>query len=167
MRFSFYFILILFLFFSVGKQSFASEPTTIRKAELLRLIVDVNHAVKNGNFASTSAYMPDKLYEKIMSHSNMTVDNSHLSFLKELRVQFENLSPDAYHLNATGIDYLQTDNGTFYALIPTEQLFDDRALFVEYKTLAIFNEKQWYLIYGGHKTVKNPVFWKFILLSIR
>ncbi|VEJ45563.1 hypothetical protein [Bartonella vinsonii] len=156
MKSVFYFLLGLFLFLSVDKQSAASELETIQKAELSRLVVDVNNAVRNGNFALLSAYMPDRLYKEMARRLNKTEDHLRHGFLKQLRAQFENFPTGAYHLDEKNIDYLQTDKGTFYALIPTMLETNDRV--IQYKTLAIFDKMQWYLIYGGQKTVQNPVF---------
>ncbi|WP_273759427.1 hypothetical protein [Bartonella sp. ML70XJBT.G] len=156
MKSIFYFILSLFLFFSVGQQSLASEPTETQKAELLRLIVEANQAVKNEDFVSLSHYMPDRLYQEMARRLNTTESDLRNKFLERLRIQFENLPADAYHLDETNIDYLQAVHGTFYALIPTRLETKDRI--IEYKTLAIFDKTQWYLIYGGQKTVQNPVF---------
>ncbi|WP_208435964.1 hypothetical protein [Bartonella phoceensis] len=156
MKSVFYFLLSLFLLVSVDKQSLASEPSTTQKAELLRLVVDINNAIKNRNFALISAYIPDKLYKEIGRRLNTSEDKLRHNFLEQLRAQFESLPADAYYLDATDIEYSQTDKGTFYALIPTTLETKDRI--IEYKTLAIFDKTQWYLIYGGQKTVQNPVF---------
>ncbi len=156
MKSVFYFLLSLFLFLSVAKQILASEPETIQKTELSRLIIDVNNAVKNGNFAPISAYMPDRLYKEMARRLKTTEDNLRHSFLKQLRIQFESLPDGSYLLDETNIDYLQTDKGTFYALIPTMLEMKDRI--IQYKTLAIFDKTQWYLIYGGQKTLQNPIF---------
>ncbi|WP_455466761.1 hypothetical protein [Bartonella sp. B39] len=156
MKSIFCFLLGLFLFLSISKQSIALELPTIQKNKLSRLIIDVNNAVKNGNFVPISAYMPDRLYKEIARRLNTTEDKLRENFLKQLRVQFENLPTGAYRLDEANIDYLQTDNGTFYALIPTTLEMSDRI--IQYKTLAIFDKTQWYLIYGGQKTVQNPIF---------
>ncbi|UTO29285.1 hypothetical protein [Bartonella harrusi] len=156
MKVVFYFLLGLFLFFSVGKQIIASELQTIQKNELSRLIIDVNNAVKNENFALIASYMPDRLYKEMARRLNTTEDNLRNSFLKQLHVQFENLPAGAYHLDEKNIEYLQTDKGTFYALIPTTLETNDRI--IQYKTLAIFDKTQWSLIYGGQKTIQNSVF---------
>ncbi|WP_208434570.1 hypothetical protein [Bartonella taylorii] len=156
MKSVFYFLLSLFLFLSIAKQILAFEPAIIQKDELSRLVVDVNSAVKNGNFASISAYMPDRLYKEMARRLKTTEDNLRHSFLQQVRVQFESLPDGAYLLDETNIDYLQTDKGTFYAFIPTTLEIKDRI--IQYKTLAIFDKTQWYLIYGGQKTLQNPVF---------
>ncbi|EJF80995.1 hypothetical protein [Bartonella doshiae] len=154
MKLVIYFVLGLLL--SVVQQSSASEPTRVQKTELSRLVVDVNNSVKNGDFAHISAYMPDRLYKEMAHRLNTTEDDLRKNLLEKLRIQFENLPADAYHLDETKIDYLQTNSGTFYALIPTKLETKDRI--IQYKTLAIFDKMRWYLIYGGQKTVQNPVF---------
>lgn len=156
MKSIFCFVLSVFLFLSVGQQSLASEPTEIQKSELSKLIIETNNAVKNGDFVFLSHCMPDQLYKEMARRLNTTESDLRDKFLERLRVQFENFSAGAYHLDEKNIDYLQTDSGAFYALIPTRLEMKDRT--VEYKTLAIFNKMQWYLIYGGQKTVQNPVF---------
>ncbi|GAA5102439.1 hypothetical protein GCM10023260_14340 [Bartonella acomydis] len=144
------------MFLSVGQQSFALEPTEIQKTELSRLIVDVNNAVKNGDLVSISHYMPERLYQEMARRLNMAENDLRNNFLEQLRMQFKSLPADAYRLDEKNIEYLQTDHGAFYALVPTIVERKDRIL--QYKTLAIFDNAQWYLIYGGQKTVQNPVF---------
>ncbi|MBB5074476.1 hypothetical protein HNQ69_001627 [Bartonella callosciuri] len=61
MKSVFYFTLGLSVFLSVGRPSLASEPAIIKKDEFLRLVVDINNAIKNGDFALLSAYMPARL----------------------------------------------------------------------------------------------------------
>ncbi|WP_336294832.1 hypothetical protein [Bartonella sp. CB169] len=154
MRSIFYFVLILFL--SIGKQSLGSEPEVIQKVELLRLVADINNAVKNRDFAVISLHMPKRLYKEMARRLNTTEKNLRDSFIKQLSVQFENLSLDAYHLDEKNIAYLQSNSGILYALIPTTLKTKDRI--IQYKTLAIFDKTQWYLIYGGQKTIQNPIF---------
>ncbi len=149
-------MLCLFLLLGAGKQSFAFEPTETQKAGLSSLIVEVNDSVKNGNFTLLSSHMPDRLYKEIARRLQTTEESLHHDFLQQLRVQFENLPAGAYHLDETNIDYLQTESGAVYALIPTRLETKDRL--IKYKTLAIFDKTRWYLIYGGHKTIQNPVF---------
>ncbi|WP_455474979.1 hypothetical protein [Bartonella sp. B30(2025)] len=156
MKLTFYFMVSLFLFFNISEQSLASEFTTTQKTHLLNLIVDVNNAVKNRNFETISAHMPSRIYKEMARRLNTTEDNLRHSFLEHLRAQFKNLPSDAYHLDDKNIDYLKTDSGTFYALIPTVLETKDRI--IQYKTLAIFDKNQWHLIYGGQKAVQNPIF---------
>nr|CBI79548.1 conserved hypothetical protein [Bartonella sp. AR 15-3] len=69
---------------------------------------------------------------------------------------------DAYHLDETEIDYKQMNNDIFYALIPTVIETKDRI--IKYKTLAIFDDDKWFLVYGGQKTIQKQFFWRFILI---
>ncbi|MET3589426.1 hypothetical protein ABID23_000503 [Bartonella silvatica] len=156
MKSVFYFLLGLFLLLSVGGRALASEATIEQKAELLNLVIDVNHAVKNGNFSVISHYMPDHLYKEIARRLDTTEDKLRHNFINQLHDKFKGLPAGSYHLDENNIEYFQTGNGTFYALIPTFLETKDRL--IKYKTLAIFDKAQWYLIYGGQKTVQNPVF---------
>ncbi|WP_254474294.1 hypothetical protein [Bartonella sp. B1098] len=156
MRSIFYFVLSLFFFSIVHQQSLASQPTALQKTELSGIVVDVNNAIKSGDFSLISHYMPERLYKEMARRLNTTEDALRGDFLKQLYKQFENLPSGAYCLDKENIEYLQTDNGTLYALIPTILEMKDRI--IQYKTLAIFDETQWYLIYGGQKTLQNPVF---------
>ncbi|WP_455478306.1 hypothetical protein V3565_06240 [Bartonella sp. B10] len=156
MKLVFYSLLSLLLSLNAVKYSFASELTVVQKADLSNLVVSINNAVKNKNFASLSSFMPDLLYKEMARRLNTTENNLRDNFLKKIRVQFKNLPANAYRLDKTNIDYLQTDSGIFYALIPTELEIKDQI--IQYRTLAIFDKNQWYLIYGGQKTIQNPVF---------
>ncbi len=156
MRFFRYFTLGVLLLLGTGGQSLAAKQTTIQKTELLNLIIDINNAIKDRNFAIVSAHMPDRLYREMARRLNTTEDDLRNNFLKQLHVQFENLSADSYYLDEIKIDYRQTNNGTFYALIPTTLKTEDNI--IHYKTLAIFDNNRWYLVYGGQKTIQNPVF---------
>lgn len=100
--------------------------------------------------------MPERLYKEMARRLNTTEDALRDNFLQQLHRQFENLPSGSYCLDKENIEYLQTDNGTLYALIPTILEMKDRI--IRYKTLAIFDKTQWYLIYGGQKTLQNPVF---------
>lgn len=151
-----YFIWGALFLLSASKQSFANEPTILQKTELSNLVADINNAVRDKNFAVIAAHTPDRLYKEVARRLGMAEVSLYNSLLEKLRDQFENIAAGAYHLDETKIDYLQTKNSTFYALIPTTLETKDRIL--QYKTLAIFDDSKWYLIYGGQKTVQNPVF---------
>ncbi|EJF85007.1 hypothetical protein [Bartonella rattimassiliensis] len=152
----FYFVVSLFFFLIAHQQSLASQPMTMQKDELLRVVTDVNNAIKSGNFTLISRYMPERLYKEMARRLNTTQSALRENFLQQLKRQFEGLPSDSYRLDKENIEYLQTDNGTVYALIPTVLEMKDRI--IQYKTLAIFDKTQWYLIYGGQKTLQNPVF---------
>lgn len=156
MKSLFYFVLSLFVFFYIGQQSLASETEVKQKAELSRLIIDVNNAIKNKNFESLSTYMPDRLYKEMARRLNTTEYNLRDSLIKQIRLQFEKFPSGVYHLDEKNVYYQKTDKGTFYTLIPT--ILETKERIIRYKTLAIFDKNKWYLIYGGQKTLQNPVF---------
>ncbi|MCL6229715.1 hypothetical protein [Bartonella bilalgolemii] len=156
MKSIFYFMLSVFLLLGIGTYNVVAEPTVMQKTALSNLVIDINKAMKNRNFSIVSAHMPDRLYKEMARLLNTTEDSLRNNFLEQLHVQFENLPTDAYHLDETEIDYKQINNDIFYALIPTVIETKDRI--IKYKTLAIFDNDKWFLVYGGQKTIQNTIF---------
>ncbi|AQX28202.1 MULTISPECIES: hypothetical protein [unclassified Bartonella] len=156
MKSIFCFMLSLFLLLGIGTYTVVAEPTIMQKTALSSLVVDINNAMKNRNFSIITAHMPDRLYKEIASRLNTTEDSLRNNFLEQLRTQFEGLPTDAYRLDETEIDYKQINNDTFYALIPT--MLETKNRIIKYKTLAIFDNAKWSLVYGGQKTVQNTIF---------
>ncbi|ATO57180.1 hypothetical protein [Bartonella sp. 1-1C] len=156
MKSIFCFILSVSLLLGIGTYNVVAELTIVQKNTLSNLVVDINKAMKNKNFSIVSAHMPDRLYREIARRLNTTEDSLRNNFLEKLHMQFANLSTDAYHLDEKEIDYKRINNDIFYALIPTVIETKDRI--IKYKTLAIFDNGKWFLVYGGQKTIQNTVF---------
>nr|WP_053944661.1 hypothetical protein [Bartonella ancashensis] len=155
MRFVYYFVLIFFLI-NTGKLGLAADVTALERTKLSNLIVDINEAVRGENFAVIASHMPARLYKEMAHRLGVTEASLRSDFLKKLRAQFKTILAGTYHLDEANVEYFQTRAGTFYAFIPTQ--FETKDSIVQYKTLAIVDNSQWYLIYGGKKTVQNPVF---------
>ncbi|MCZ2328625.1 hypothetical protein [Bartonella sp. F02] len=156
MKSIFYFLVSIFLFLGISGQSRADEATVIQKTELSSLVNDINIAIKKGDVAIIATKMPDRLYKEMARRLDTTEANLRTSFLKKLYTQFENISAGSYHLDEKKIAYRKTDKGALYALIPT--VFETKNRIIQYNTLAIVDNAQWYLIYGGRKTIENSVF---------
>ncbi|KEC57017.1 hypothetical protein [Bartonella rochalimae] len=156
MKSIFCFMLSVSLLLAIGTYNVAAELTIVQKNALSNLVVDINKAMKNKNFSIIAAHMSDRLYREIARRLNATEDSLRNNFLEQLHMQFANLSTDAYHLDEKEIDYQQINNDIFYALIPTVIETKDRI--IKYKTLAIFDNGKWFLVYGGQKTIQNTVF---------
>ncbi len=149
-------MLSVFLLLGIGAYNVVAEPTIMQKTALSSLVVDINNAVKNRNFSIIATHMPDRLYKEMARRLNTTEDSLRNNFLEKLRIQFESLPADAYHLDETEIDYKQINKDIFYALIPT--MIETKDRIIKYKTLAIFDNAKWSLVYGGQKTIQNTIF---------
>lgn len=134
----------------------AGELNSIQKAELNGLVVEINNAAEKKDLSFIANNMPERLFKEMALRLNMNEAALKQNFLKQLESQFSNLPAGAYHLDADKIDYRQTSKGIPYALVPTK--IETKETIAEYPTLAIIDNTKWHLIYGGQKTVQNPVF---------
>lgn len=151
-----FFAATLAITLAIISPSFAAEPNTIQKTELNGLVTDLNNAAKHKNMAMLANNMPDRLFKEMAIRLRTTEEALRSNLVKQLENQFASLPAGAYSLDAEKIEYRQTDDGTFYALVPTRVETTDTI--AEYQTLAIFDNTKWHLIYGGQKTIQNPVF---------
>ena len=124
--------------------SYAAEPDTIQKAELNGLVDELNNAAQQKNMGVIANNMPDRLYKEMAVRLKTTEADLKKDLVKQLESQFSALPVGAYHLDASKIEYHQTD--------------ETKDAVIEYQTLAIMDNTKWHLIYGGQKTIQNPVF---------
>ncbi|WP_297327343.1 hypothetical protein [uncultured Bartonella sp.] len=134
----------------------AGELNSIQKAELNGMVAEINNAAEHKDMNFIANNMPERLFKEMARRLNMDEAALKQNFLKQLDSQFSNLPAGAYHLDADKIDYRQTSKGIPYALVPTR--VETKETIAEYPTLAIIDNTKWHLIYGGQKTVQNPVF---------
>jgi len=148
-------ILLVLLAFA-GTQAWARPVSDIQKRELVQLVNDMNKAAQRKDASLMVNSMPARLYKEMalrMHTSEMQLRNS---FKQAVKAQFARLSNSGYTLDASAIHYGETKDGTFYALVPTRvETGDSISAFM---TLALYDNTKWHLIYGGQKTIQNPVF---------
>lgn len=136
--------------------SFAGEPNSIQKAELNGLVAEINNAAQHKNMRFIADNMPQRLFKEMALRLKVQEDELKKNMIGQLENQFSGLPAGAYQLDGEKIEYKQTDNGVPYALVATHVETKDAV--IEYQTLAIMDNTKWHLIYGGQKTVQNPVF---------
>lgn len=152
-----YFVFVSVLSLALMLQAvFAAEPDNLSKNHLQALIGDLNNAADHKNINLIAANMPDKLFREMALRLSKPESELREHFLKQLQTQFNSLPKGGYRLDGEHIVYKQTHDNTFYALIPTR--IETEKKIVTYMTLAIFDDANWHVIYGGQKTVQNPVF---------
>ena len=144
------------LFISGIGVSNAAEPDSIQKAELDGLIAQINNAAQKKDLSFIANNMPERLFKEMALRLKTDEETLKKNFINQLDSQFSNLPAGAYRLDTGKIEYRQTTNGVPYALIPTR--VETKDAIIEYPTLAIIDNTKWHLIYGGQKTVQNPVF---------
>ncbi len=146
----------LALFISGIGVSNAAEPDSIQKAELDGLVAQINNAAQKKDLSFIANNMPERLFKEMALRLKTDEETLKKNFINQLESQFSNLPAGAYSLDTGKIEYRQTTNGIPYALIPTR--VETKDAIIEYPTLAIIDNTKWHLIYGGQKTVQNPVF---------
>ena len=151
---SLFFVLALFVS-GIGVSN-AAEPDSIQKAELDGLVAQINNAAQKKDLSFIANNMPERLFKEMALRLKTDEETLKKNFINQLESQFSNLPAGAYHLDTGKIEYRQTTNGIPYALIPTR--VETKDAIIEYPTLAIIDNTKWHLIYGGQKTVQNPVF---------
>ncbi|EJF89012.1 hypothetical protein [Bartonella tamiae] len=149
-------IALCVLFISLMSVSLGAEPNRMQKAELNSLITQLNIAAENKNMSVIANNMPTRLFKEMARRLNTKEMALRDNLVEQLENQFANLPAGAYHLDNNNISYHETQNKTFYALVPTRVETNDTI--AHYQTLAIFDNTKWHLIYGGQKTVQNPIF---------
>jgi|GEM_PF-1255951 len=150
-----FFLTFAMLGFSVTG-TIARPVSQLQKKELVQLVHDMNEAVRRKDTSLVVDNMPEHLYKEMALRMHMTEMNLREDVKEAVQVQFDQLADNSYILDAAGIQYAETKDGTVYALIPTSIETDKNIS--EFMTLALYENTGWHLIYGGQKTVQNPVF---------
>ncbi len=149
-------IIMTFFFASSITLCAATELNSIQKAELNGLVIETNNAAQHKDLNFIANNMPERLFKEMALRLKTDEATLKQNFVKQLDKQFSNLQSGGYRLDEAKIEYRQTANGMPYALIPTR--IETKETIAEYPTLAILDNTKWHLIYGGQKTVQNPVF---------
>lgn len=120
------------------------------------MINDINKAAQRKDAALIVHNMPARLYKEMAVRMHVTEMELRANLKEAVRAQFDQFGEKGYVLEAADIRYCKADDGAFYALVPTRVETDKTV--TEFMTLALYDNTKWHLIYGGQKTVQNPVF---------
>lgn len=146
----------LTIFLSGAASASSAEPDSIQKAELNGLVAEINNAAQRKDVTFIANNMPERLFKEMALRLKIDEATLKQNFVKQLDSQFASLPANAYHLDGDKIEYRQTSKGVPYALVPTR--IETKETIAQYPTLAILDNTKWHLIYGGQRTVQNPVF---------
>ena len=141
---------------ALGLNANARQPSGLEQRELVLLVKNVTDAVAKKDFSVLVNTMPDRLYKEMAVRMHTTESALRGDLQKQVSAQFSMMIPNGYKLDGENIEYKETGDGTFYALIPTRIETPNEV--VESTTLAIFDNTKWHIILGGQRTVQNPVF---------
>ncbi|UXN02360.1 MULTISPECIES: hypothetical protein [unclassified Bartonella] len=149
-------IIGVFMLLALAINANARQPSGLEQRELVLLVKNINDAVEKKDFSILVNSMPERLYKEMAIKMYTTEVVLREDFKKQITQQFSNVIEGGYQLDGDKIEYKETADGTFYALIPTR--FETSQAVIESQTLAIFDNTKWHIVLGGQKTVQNPVF---------
>lgn len=149
-------IIGFFMVLALTVNANARQPSGLEQRELVLLVKNINDAVAKKDFSVLVNAMPERLYKEMAIKMYTTEAVLREDFKKQVTQQFGNVVENGYKLDGDKIEYKETSDGTFYALIPTR--FETKESVVQSQTLAIFDNTKWHIVLGGQKTVQNPVF---------
>ncbi|AQS41678.1 MAG: Hypothetical protein BHV28_09830 [Candidatus Tokpelaia hoelldobleri] len=142
-----------------GAQTRAEDSARTEKvtaSQLVQLVADMNKAMHNHDAAFVVNNMPARLYQEMARRLQKSESELRADVQKSVNALFEHLVDNGYTLDSANIRYEQTEEGAFYALVPTH--VETKDSIAEFMTLALYDGETWHLIYGGQKAVQNPVF---------
>lgn len=134
----------------------AAQPSDNQKQELVQLVQKMNEATAKKDISLIVDNMPERLYNEMAIRMHAKVPELRESLRVQVQSQFDKIKTGGYALDDGAIQYSETKDGTFYAMVPTRVETDTNVM--EYMTLALYDQDKWHLIYGGQKTMQNSIF---------
>lgn len=146
---------VLFAAASAG-QAAARPASELEKKELVLLVQNVDAAAQRRDASLIANTMPERLYREMAARMNVSAQTLRAQLQKSVEAQFSQMAAGGYQLDSKAIRYGEAKNGAFYALVPTR--IETKNAIMAFMTLALYDNTKWHLIYGGQKTIQNPVF---------
>jgi len=146
----------LFIVMLLSAKVYATPANNEQQQELATLISKFNKAVVDKDATLFIDNMPTRLIHEMALRMNATEASLRDNLKTQIERQFTLTKDGIYQLNDQEIQFAETKDGQFYALIPTHIETTDHI--VNSMTLAIYEGGGWHLIFGGMHAVKNPIF---------
>ncbi len=127
----------------------ARELTADEKAALAERVDAFKTSVASGDFGSTLKATPPRIYAFIAEQAGVTADEVVAQAEVQIREAMGAVSLDDFKVEMASARYLETSDGTPYALIPTETTMtmpDLGSVRTTSETLALLDSGAWYLM---------------------
>lgn len=144
-----------FFLFITSKLAFCKENKLIEN-QLIDVVKIINKNSNEKNFNKLVNYLPPHLIASMALRLGKTNDELREDFKKRLTTQIKNDPTVHYTLSENTIYYDKTSDGQIFALIPTN--IEDSKKTIHKQSLAIYENNNWYVIYGGAQAVQNQLF---------
>jgi len=127
----------------------AREFTDAEKAELATAVADFNTAMTNQDWATVMGIVPPKILEKFAGDAGITQEQLLEQMATLMEQSLATVTIDSFGMDLENATYSETDDGTPYALIPTETVIglgEQGQMRATSQTLGMFEEGEWYLV---------------------
>lgn len=134
----------------------AAPANAVQQRELVTLVTNFNKAVVDKDATLFVNNMPNRLIREMSLRMNATEASLRENLKNQIERQFSLSKDGVYKLDDQNIQFAETKDGQFYALIPTH--IETKDHIVNSMTLSIYEDGKWHIIFGGMRAVKNPIF---------
>ncbi len=128
----------------------AREFTAEEKAGLAEAVAAFDTAMVDGDFATIVETIPPKVFENIASGAGIEVDALRDLVIEQMEESLKVVTIDEFGMDLDAAQYLETADGTPYALIPSVTVVntnsDAGSIKVSSSTFAFIDEDVWYLM---------------------
>lgn len=126
----------------------AREVTEEEAAALSEAVDAFDTAMQTKNIEGITAVVPPKVLDKIASQNGLTSEALMEAMVQQVGQLMENVTLTDFGMDLDAAEYLETADGTPYALIPTHTTIDAGAGKVDSSatTLGLLDGEDWYLV---------------------
>lgn len=129
---------------------FAAEFTDEQLEGLAARIESFDAAMKASDMSQVMDVVPPKVLDKIAANFNVTTEQLIEATQQQMDQVMKDVEIVSFGMDLEAAEFLETADGTPYALIPTETVMDMGAaggkLKASSSTLGLFDEGTWYLV---------------------
>jgi hypothetical protein len=135
---------------SLATPVFAAEFTDDQLEGLAARIESFDAAMKASDMSLVMDVVPPKVLEKIAASFNVTTEQLIEATQQQMDQVMKDVEIVSFGMDLEAAEFLETADGTPYALIPTETVMDmgeaGGKIKASSSTLGLFDEDTWYLV---------------------
>lgn len=127
----------------------AAELTDEETAALEETVAGFDEAMKSGDYETVVGIVPPAVIENIATSAGIASDDLIVAMVEQTTQAMAAITLISFGMDMENAEYLETEDGTPYVLIPTETVMDTGAggkIKAASPTLALMDEGEWYLL---------------------
>lgn len=135
---------------ALAAPAFAAEFTDEQLEGLAARIESFDAAMKASDMSEVMDVVPPKVLDKIAANFNVTTEQLIEATQQQMDQVMKDVEIVSFGMDLEAAEFLETADGTPYALIPTETVMDmgeaGGKIKASSSTLGLFDEETWYLV---------------------